>query len=134
MFFTCLFSLLFCSLAQALQPAVIGGIRNGLALGVIAEEPIASNTSLRFGAELNTGNQPIILFFGGKFYLTNISGKIPMSFGLQAVGYSGNRSTDLGLGISLIFSRPFNVNPLFFEFGVDVAGSGHLQAQAGYFF
>lgn len=127
-----LFSILICSSAFALQPAVIGGIRDGLALGLMGEEPAGKNVDLRFGAELNTGSQPIVFFFGGKFYLTNAAGRYPMYLGLHAAAYGGSRTTDIGLGLSLILDRVLNVNPLFFEFGVDAAGGGHLQAQAGY--
>ena len=64
---SCLLLVVSCS-AWAMQPELIGGVRDGLALGVMAESPLSSNVTLRFGAEANTGPQPIILFFGGKFY------------------------------------------------------------------
>jgi len=116
----------------AMQPEVVGGIRDGLALGMMLEDGIAKNVAIRGGIEANTGKQPLILFFGGKFYLTNIGRKIPLSFGLGFVGYTGNKGTDAGLSVSFIFDRLFEINPLFFEVGVDVAGPGRLQAQVGY--
>jgi hypothetical protein len=126
-----LMALLFVSGSFAMQPEVVGGIRDGLAIGIMADTPIATNAGLRFGLEANTGKQPIMLFFGGKFFLTYAGGS-PMYFGLAAVGYSGNNKTDVGAGLSIIFNRAFNVNPMFVEFGVDVAGSARLQAQVGY--
>ena len=116
----------------AMQPAVIGGIRDGLALGMMLEDGIAKNVAIRGGIEASTGKQPLILFFGGKFYLTNIGKKIPLSFGLGFVGYTGNKGTDAGISLSFIFERLFDIKPLFFEVGVDVAGSGRLLAQVGY--
>lgn len=116
--------------AWAMQPAIIGGVRDGLAIGMMAKQSVAKNVAIRFGAEVNTGSQPIILFFGGKFYLTNMSGS-PMSFGIGAVAYSGNK-TDAGLSASVIFDNAFNVRPLFFEFGIDVANKARLLLQAGY--
>ena len=126
---SCLLLVVSCS-TWAMQPEIIGGVRDGLALGMMAEGPIARNVSLRFGAEVNTGKQPIILLFGGKFYLTHV-GRSPMYLGLGAVAYSGD-NTDAGIAISLVFNRAFNVNPLFIEAGIDVANKARLQLQVGY--
>ena len=117
--------------AWAMQPELIGGVRDGLAVGMLAESPISRNITLRFGAEANTGKQPIILLFGGKFYLTHVGRRTPMYLGLAAVAYSGE-TTDAGIAISLVFNRAFNVDPLFVEAGIDVAGKGRLQLQVGY--
>jgi hypothetical protein len=117
----------------AMQPEIIGGIRDGLALGIMADAPIAKNAGIRFGVEANTASQPVIAFLGGKFFLTNTGG-CPMYLGLGAVAYSGgdHRRTDLGASVSLIFNRAFNINPLFVEFGIDAADSARIQAQVGY--
>ncbi|OGC04844.1 hypothetical protein A2276_02635 [candidate division WOR-1 bacterium RIFOXYA12_FULL_43_27] len=128
------FFLLLSSSVWALQPAVIGGVRGGLAVGLMADENMNKNVGIRFGAEAATGSRPLILFFGGKFHLQNISGRYPMAFGLGLVGKFGNNNSDAGVSVSLIFDRPFDVEPLFFEAGVDVAGSGGIQLQAGYKF
>lgn len=127
---SCLLLVISCS-ARAMQPIVVGGIRDGLAVGIMAKNSIARNVALRFGVEANTGKQPLIVFFGGKFYLTSM-GSSPMSFGVGAVAYSGGDKTDAGLSLSLIFDRAFNVYPLVFECGVDVADKGRLLAQFGY--
>ena len=125
-------SILFAGSAFAMRPAVIGGIRDGLAIGFMADSPVARNVGIRFGLEANTGGQPLLAFFGGKFYLTNTSGS-PMSLGVGAVAYTGDHhKTDVGASISVIFDRAFNVNPLFMEFGIDVADSARVQAQVGY--
>jgi len=118
--------------AWAAQLELIGGIRDGLALGIMAEQNAARNLGLRYGIEANTGNQPIIVFLGGKFYLTDFSRGMPLSLGLGFVGYFGGKKTDPGISISIIINRAFNINPLFIEAGVDVAGSGRLQLQVGY--
>jgi len=117
--------------ALAMQPEVIGGIRDGLAGGLMAEAAVAKNVGIRFGLEADTGKQPLIIFFGGKFLLTYVE-RSPLSVGVGLVAYSGSSKTDVGLALSFIFNRAFNIEPLFFEFGVDVADKGRLQAQVGY--
>lgn len=127
---SCLLVVVSCS-TWAMQPEIIGGVRDGLALGMMAEAPIARNVTLRFGAEANTGKQPIILLFGGKFYLTHVGRRTPMYLGLGIVAYSGD-NTDAGVAISLVFNRVFDINPLFIEAGIDVANKARLQLQVGY--
>ena len=117
----------------AYKPAVIGGVRDGLALGIMADQNVKPNVGIRFGAEANTGGNPLILFFGGKFHLQNISGRYPMALGLGLVGYFGNQNSQAGVSVSLIFDRPFDLDSFFFEGGIDVVGSGRLQLQAGYY-
>ena len=117
--------------AFALTPSIIGGIRDGLALGMMIEGPLARNVGFRAGAEGNTGKQPLVAFAGGKFYLGNL-GYSSFSFGLGAVIYAGNNHTDVGVSVSAIFNNLMRVKPLFLEVGIDVAGSGRLQAQLGY--
>ena len=127
---SCLLLVASCS-AWAMQPEIIGGVRDGLALGMMAEGAVARNVSLRFGAEVNTGKQPIILLFGGKFYLTHVGRTTPIYLGLGVVAYSGD-NTDAGIAISLVFNRAFDVRPLFIEAGIDVANKARLQLQVGY--
>lgn len=124
--------ILFVGSAMAMQPAVIGGIRDGLAVGLMGDQQVGRNFGLRIGLEANTGNQPIIAFFGGKFYLTNIGRHMPMSLGVSLVSYFGNRNADIGLGLSVIFNNFFDIKPFFFEIGVDAVSRGKLQAQLGY--
>lgn len=116
----------------ALTPSVIGGVRGGLALGLMADEAVKNNIGVRFGAEVNTTSNPLLLFFGGKFHLTNISGRYPLAFGAGLIGYFGGRNSDVGISVSLIFDKPFDISPLFIEGGIDVAGSAKIQLQAGY--
>ncbi|MFA5113553.1 MAG: hypothetical protein WC529_04575 [Candidatus Margulisiibacteriota bacterium] len=125
--------ILFSSECLAYQPAVIGGIRDGLALGLMAENSLNSNTALRFGFEANTSNTPGIVFVGGKWFLSNLRGGSPMFISGGLVGYLGN-NTAAGPYISLIFERLLDVAPLFLEVGIDAAKSGRLQFQVGYYF
>ena len=123
--------LLLSSSAFAFQPEVVGGIRGGVAVGFMGESSIARNADIRFAVEASTNSNPVILLMGGKFYLTTIGRAVPLSLGAGLVGYVGNKS-DVGVSLSFIFDNMFDVKPLFFEFGVDVAGSGKILAQAGY--
>ncbi|MFA5105250.1 MAG: hypothetical protein WC527_08785 [Candidatus Margulisiibacteriota bacterium] len=118
----------------AFRPAVIGGIRDGAALGFIFERTSTSRTSLRLGIEANTGNTPVILFAGGKWFLSNIQGGYPMYLSGGLVGYLGNNRSNAGPYISIVFERLLEITPLFLEVGIDVAGSGKLQLQVGYYF
>lgn len=115
------------------QPAVIGGIRDGLALGLMAENDLSNGATLRYGFEANTSNTPGILFVGGKWFLTSLRGGAPMYMSGGLVGYLGNNSV-AGPYISLVFDQLFAVTPLFLEVGIDVVKSGRLQLQAGYYF
>lgn len=126
-----LVSLVLISSSLAMTPAVVGGIRDGLAIGLMMNNPVARNVALRLGVEANSGTQPIMVFFGGKFYLTNAGG-MPMSLGIHGVGYSGNNQTDVGFGLSFIFDNAFKIRPMFMEFGIDVANKARLVAQLGY--
>ena len=129
---SCMLLVVSCS-TWAMQPEINGGIRDGMAIGIMADAPVARNVGIRFGLEANTGRQPVMLFFGGKFYLTNL-GRSPMYLGLHGVGYTGGSggNTDVGFGLSAIINRAFNVNPMFVEFGIDVASTARLLAQVGY--
>ncbi len=117
--------------AFAMRSAIIGGVRDGLAIGIMGEENTPSNIGIRFGAEACTGKNPVVLFLGGKKYLTTLSGNVPLSLGFGLVAYAGNK-TEAGISVSAIFDRAFGVPPLFVEVGIDIAGSGKLQAQVGY--
>ncbi len=117
--------------ALAMVPEVIGGIRDGLAIGIMAENPVAKGVTFRFGAEANTGKQPIILFAGGKFYMSSF-GSSPMYLGAGAVAYNGDSKTDFGVALSLVFNRAFGVDPMFVECGIDFANTARVQAQLGY--
>lgn len=121
------------SRAEALTPAVIGGIRGGLALGMCGEERIQNNIDLKFGLEADTDSNPFVFFFGGKFYLTKVARYVPMSFNAGLVAYAGNRS-DVGLYLALTFDNLFENRHVFADVGIDAAGSGRLQAQMGYYF
>lgn len=129
---SCLLIVVSCS-AWAMQPEINGGIRDGMAIGIMADTPVAKNVGLRFGIEANSGQQPVMMFFGGKFFLTSV-GRSPLYLGVHGVGYTGGSSnrTDVGFGLSAIFNRAFNVKPMFVEFGIDVASTARMLAQVGY--
>ncbi|MFA6549223.1 MAG: hypothetical protein WCT39_04755 [Candidatus Margulisiibacteriota bacterium] len=130
---TVFISLLWGSSCLASQSAVIGGIRDGVALGLMMENGLSNGTALRFGFEANTSNTPGIVFLGGKWFLRDVVGRFPMYLSGGLVGYLGNNA-EAGPYISLIFNRFLDVAPLFLELGVDVVKSGRLQCQVGYYF
>ncbi len=119
------------SFAYAVQLELIGGIRDGLALGIMGEQSAARNLNLRYGIEVDTGKQPVIAFIGGKFYLTTLRGGMPLSLGFGFVDYAGDKNSP-GISLSMIFERAFDISPLFIEAGIDVADEGRLQLQVGY--
>ncbi len=123
--------MLFVSSAFAFQPAIIGGVRDGLAIGIMGSSSIARNVALRVGLEATTGSAPIMAFLGGKFYL-GAMGRMPLSLGLSAVAYAGSSSSEFGFGISAILDRAFGVRPMFLEAGIDIASSAKAQIQVGY--
>jgi len=118
--------------AFAMQPSIMGGIRGGLALGLAADQAINKNFNLRYGAELNTSKEGLILFAENKFLIRKLENRYPFYFGLGLVGYFGKDSS-AGVSLSAIIERAFNIPELFFEGGVDVvSGGGKIQLQAGY--
>ena len=116
----------------AFQPSIIGGIRDGLALGLMLESGPTDGATLRMGLEADTSNAPGIVFVGGKWPLRDVSGRFPMSLGGGLVGYMGNNSSQAGPYISVIFDRFLDVSPLSLEFGIDIVNYGRLQCQLGY--
>ena len=128
-----LFAFLFASECFAFNPAVIGGVRDGTALGIMFESSGAYNHTLRLGFEASTSNSPGLVFVGGKWFLNNIKGGFPMFLSGGIVGYLGNNS-EVGPYISLIFEHFIDVSPMFLEVGIDVVRTGRLQCQIGYYF
>ena len=118
----------------AFQPSLIGGIRDGLALGLMLESGPADGATLRMGLEADTTNAPGIVFVGGKWPLSNVSGRFPMALGGGLVGYLGNNSSQAGPYVSVIFDRFLDLSPLSLEFGIDIVNYGRLQCQLGYHF
>ena len=118
--------------AHAMQPAVIGGVRDGMAIGFLAEDQVGRNFGIRMAIEANSSTQPIVGLLGGKFYLTSLGKRPYLSFGLGVVAYGGRHSSSIGAALSFIINRAFDVTPLFMSIGVDVVDSPRLQAQMGY--
>ena len=119
--------------SMANSPAVIGGVSDGTALGLVLEGNSIRDFNFRVGFEANTSNSPGIVFGGGKWFLSDMNSRYPMFMSAGLVGYLGSTS-DVGPYVSLIFNNFFNVSPLFLEFGIDVVRSGRLQLQLGYYF
>lgn len=128
---SCLLLVVSCQSVYAAVPEILGGVRDGLAIGLQLEDGVARNLTLRGGIEFTTGKQPIIAFLGGKIPLTSL-GQMPLALGIGFVGYFGSNKTDVGVSLTFIFNRFLDIKPLFLEVGVDVAGQGRLVAQLGY--
>jgi len=117
----------------ALQPEIVGGVRDGLAVGIMTDHQMGRSWGMRMGVEATTGKQPLILFLGGKFYLSNISYNSLLSLGVHVVGYMGSTSNNnVGFGVSGIINNAFGVKPMFVELGVDVVGTARGVVQLGY--
>jgi len=119
------------SLAYAAVPEIVGGVRDGLAVGLQLEAGVARNLTARGAIEFSSGKQPVIGLLGVKIPLTGI-GRMPLGLGLGLVGYFGNSKTDVGFSLTFVLNRMLDIEPLFLEFGVDVAGSGRAVCQLGY--
>lgn len=127
--------LLFSSASFAMQPSLLFGVRDGAAFGIMADQYLGANAGLRFGAEVNSSDKPIVMFAGGRFYLVNLGKRSTLSLGVGVVNYSGSNSSDTGLSISMIFDRVFDGAPkLFIESGLDLGAKTKLQLQLGYKF
>jgi len=127
----CLVVGLLASSVSAAVPEIVGGVRDGLAIGLQLESSVARNLTIRGGIEFDSGSQPVVAFLGGKIPLTSL-GRMPLALGLGLVGYFGNNKNDVGFSLSFIFNRFLDIQPLFLELGVDVAGHGRPLAQFGY--
>ncbi|MDD4527523.1 MAG: hypothetical protein PHF25_05740 [Candidatus Margulisbacteria bacterium] len=120
---------------MAYTPAVIGGVRDGTALGLVFESGSRVNDlNIRFGLEATTSNTPGIMFVGGKWFLRDLNNtKLPMFLNLGIVAYLGNEA-NVGPYVSIMLERFLDMPDLFLEVGIDIVTSGKLQAQVGYFF
>ncbi|OGB87818.1 hypothetical protein A3H38_03745 [candidate division WOR-1 bacterium RIFCSPLOWO2_02_FULL_46_20] len=116
--------------ALAAVPEIVGGVRDGAAIGLQLESSVARNLTLRGAIEFNSGRQPVVACLGGKIPLASL-GRMPLGLALGLVGYFGNNS-DVGFSLSFVLNRFFDLQPMFLELGVDVAGRGRLLAQIGY--
>jgi hypothetical protein len=118
----------------AYTPSVIGGVRDGTALGIVLESGMTERSMVRLGFEADTSSTPGIFFVGGKWFVSDLNNsKYPMYISGGLVSYLGN-NTEVGPFVSLIFERFMDVSPLYFEIGVDSVKSGRLQFQLGYNF
>ena len=130
--FSLLALVLLCQSVFAASMDVVGGIRDGMALGIMGEQNMTNSLGVRYGLEANTGNQPLVLFVGSKFYLTDSQQPMPLALGFGLVGYLGSKNSTGGLSLSIIVDRVLNWQPLFIEAGVDVVEQGRFQLQMGY--
>jgi hypothetical protein len=127
--------LLVSTASYAMQPSLLFGVRDGAAFGIMADQYLGANAGLRFGVEANSSDRPLILFAGGRFYLTHLGKRSSLGLGVGVVNYSGGNSSDTGLSLSLIFDRVFDGAPrLFIESGLDLGSKTKLQLQMGYKF
>ena len=130
--FSVLALVILCQSVFAASMDVVGGVRDGWAVGIMGEQNMTNNLGVRYGLEANTGNQPMIMFVGGKFYVTDSQQPMPLALGFGFVGYLGSNNSTGGLSLSIIVDRVFTWQPLFIEAGVDVVEQGRFQLQLGY--
>lgn len=126
----------------ASHTSMIGGLRDGLALGLLVEEHLNHDLMYRYSVEASTGedtsfqgDNPFVLSGGGRLRL----GKFGTSPVWGALGVTGNfgNNTEIGLTLSLIFEKINDQDPLFLEAGLDWFNDpshAHAQVQIGYRF
>lgn len=127
--------------AWAFHTATFGGIRDGLVLGVLAEQHLMDEIlTARYGMEASTGSDlsllgdnPLQLFGGIKLPLGTLGPrKLPLWFNAGIVLYSGNNS-QAGIYASFILEQIMNNKPLFLEAGADLLSDHYYAvAQIGY--
>ena len=131
---------LFTQPAWAYHTAIIGGLRDGLALGMLVEQHlIGEKLTARYGLEGSTGDDftfsgdnPFQLSGGLKFQLGKIGRGLPFWGTAGLILYSGNNPLT-GFSLSFIIEEMFNTKPLFVEMGADLMPNyAHIQAQIGY--
>jgi hypothetical protein len=110
---------------------IVGGVRDGLAVGLQLEAGVARNLTARGAIVFNSTNQPLTGLLGVKLPLASM-GRMPLSLGLGLVGYFGNNHTDVGFSLTFILNRMLDLEPLFLEVGIDAAGKGRPVVQLGY--
>ena len=125
--------------AAAWHTAMLGGYRDGFALGMRVENRFSERWEGRVGIEGSTGqdlyltgDNPFIMFGTVNYYLGNLRhSQVSLCGGLAA--YSGD-SPMSGVSLSLLFDRPLeNADSLFVELGTDIMnGKPYLNAQVGY--
>ncbi|MBU0687519.1 MAG: hypothetical protein KKB81_06720 [Candidatus Margulisbacteria bacterium] len=125
--------LVFCTGVSASTFELVGGIRDNLAIGMQVESQLGNNFGMRMGVEGNSGPQPLIIFFEGKFYLKYLTRSTYLSFVLGAVAYTGNNNpADIGVSLGIVLNRAFDITPLFVELGMDVVRRARARIQIGY--
>ena len=127
------------SMAWAWHTAMLGGYRDGYAMGVRTENRFTDRWEGRFGIEGSTGqdlyltgDNPFILFGTMNYYLGDLRhSKVSLCSGL--VAYTGDSSMT-GISLSLLFDHALpNTDSIFVELGSDIMnGKPYLNAQVGY--
>jgi hypothetical protein len=126
-------------MAWGWHTAMLGGYRDGLALGARVESRLTDRWEGRFGFEGSTGqdlyltgDNPFILFGTLNYYLGSLrQAKVSLCSGLTA--YTGDSSM-AGVSFSLLFDHALeNNDSIFVELGTDIMnGKPYLNAQVGY--
>lgn len=121
------------SACWAFQSALITGIRQGAALGIMFESGRNQKPQLRLGFESDVpATISSIVFIGGKWFLGYQGKNSPVYFSLGLAGFLG-ADPQVGPYVSYIYDRFLDVEPLFLEFGVDLVSTVVLQFRAGYY-
>jgi len=117
---------------------MVGGLRDGMALGIQSKQPLNNKWFWRYGVEASTGEDlsfyninPFILFAGVSVPVMQL-GWSPTELGINLIAENG-ALTEFGGGLSLIMNNIYNNKALSLELGIDyVRYHAHLLAQVGY--
>jgi hypothetical protein len=130
--------LLLSGIALADHTSIIGGFRDGMALGMRVDYHLNDRFILHSGLEASTGedftadgDNPLVLFAGGRTPIGKF-GWSPVFWGLEGVGNFGV-NTELGFSTYLVWENLYQQEPLYLQAGLDnFSRHSHVIVQLGY--
>jgi len=135
--------LIFTQSAWAWHTAIIGGVRDGLALGLqVTDHLLGDNLMGRFILAGSTGTDSALTGENPLQLALGLKARLYKDIWATAGGiyYSGSSPyasgvSELGLSLSFLYEDAFDIDPLFFEAGADLMPDhSHIVFMAGYRF
>jgi len=126
-----------------MHTALIGGVRDGLALGLqVTDHLLGENLMGRFILAGSTGSDASLMGENPLQLALGLKARLYRDIWATAGGiyYSGSSPyasgvSELGLSLSFMYEDAFDIDPLFFEAGADLMPDhSHIVFMAGYRF